>query len=291
LRSSKFRAGLTMKSSSAFLTTFARTRPLLSFFALTYIFVIVAFVPQALYEFGLLRLNKFSWYSIGALFSPAVAASIVQWLAEHNFRVCRIYDSLRRLIAWIFLGPALILFSTAILPAILANKDPLHSLNWRAFLSLSSYQCKYSGGLAGLLLAPIIEEPGWRGFALPRLQTQMSPGWASVVLGFLWAGWHLPNVLIQGLTIEEVAKYTAIVTAFSVLMTLGFNASRFSILVALVMHAAVNLRGCVIEALTSHATPRDHGSIVWTLSPFLVPVALIFLTRGRLGLTRPEVSR
>ena len=279
-----------MKSSSGFLTTFARERPLLAFFALTYIFVIVAFIPQALYEFGLLRLNKFSWYAIGALFSPAVAALIVQWLAEHNFKVCRIYDSCRSLVAWMILGPALVLFSTAILPAILANKDPLHSLNWRAFLSLSSYQCKYSGGLAGLLLAPIIEEPGWRGFALPRLQTQMSPGWATVLLGFLWAGWHLPSFLIQGLTIEGIANYMAIAVALSVLMTFGFNSSRFAILVALVMHAAVNLRGCVIQALTSHATPRDHGSIIWTLSPFLVPLALTLLTRGRLGLPRLEVS-
>jgi len=275
-----------MKSSSGFLTTLARARPLLAFFALTYIFVIVALIPQALYEFGLLRLNKFSWYAIGALFSPAVAALIVQWLAEHNFKVCRIYDSCGSLVAWMILGPALILFSTAILPAILANKDPLHALNWRALLSLGSYQCNYSGGLAGLLLAPIIEEPGWRGFALPRLQTQMSPGWASVLLGFLWAGWHLPNFLIQGLTIEGIANYMAIVIALSVLMTFGFNSSRFAILVALVMHAAVNLRGCVIQALTSHATPRDHGSIIWALSPFLVPVTLTLLTRGRLGLPR-----
>ncbi|MFY9731367.1 MAG: hypothetical protein WB723_04665 [Candidatus Acidiferrales bacterium] len=115
-----------MKSSSGFLATFVRAKPLLAFFALTYIFVIVAFIPQALYEFGLLRLNKFSWYAIGALFSPAVAALIVQWLAEHNFKVCRIYDSCRDLVAWMILGPALILFSTAILPALLANKDPLH---------------------------------------------------------------------------------------------------------------------------------------------------------------------
>jgi CAAX protease family protein len=280
-----------MKSSSGFLTTFARTRPLLAFFALTYIFVIVAFVPQALYGFGLLRLNKFSWYTIGALFSPAVAALIVQWLAERNLKVCRINSSWKGLASGMILGPALILVSTVILPAILANNQPLHSLNWRALLSLGPYQCKHSGGLAGLLLAPIIEEPGWRGFALPRLQAQMSPGWASVVLGILWSGWHLPNVLIQGLTIEEFVKYTAIVIALSVLMTFGFNTSRFSILVALAMHAAVNLRGCVIGALTSHATPRDHSSIIWTLSPFLVPVALTLLTRGRLGLPRLEVGR
>jgi membrane protease YdiL (CAAX protease family) len=40
---------------------------------------------------------------------------------------------------------------------------------------------------------PLGEEPGWRGFALPRLRAAWHPVAASVVLGLIWAGWHLPS--------------------------------------------------------------------------------------------------
>lgn len=40
---------------------------------------------------------------------------------------------------------------------------------------------------------PLLEEMGWRGFALPLLLTRMSPLVASIVLGCLWAAWHLPR--------------------------------------------------------------------------------------------------
>ena len=267
------------------MTTLAKTRPLLTFFALTYIFLVVAFIIQVLYAFGLVRLSAFSWYAIEVVFSPAAAALTVQWLTERNFKICQIYSSWKALASGIVLGPALILFSAVIVPAVLATKEPLQSLNWKAFLSASSYHCQYSGGFIQLLLAPIVEEPGWRGYALPRFQTRMSPGRASVLLGLLWAGWHIPSLFLGGSTLSGFLRYSSIVVALSVLMTLGFNLSKFSILVAFAMHAVNNMRGCVIEALASHATQRVNGSMIWTLSTFLVPVALILLTRGRLGLS------
>lgn len=53
-------------------------------------------------------------------------------------------------------------------------------LNWSAFVSLTAYN--YSTLLGG----PLFEEPGWRGFALPRLQVHLEPLPAALTLGIIW---------------------------------------------------------------------------------------------------------
>lgn len=49
--------------------------------------------------------------------------------------------------------------------------------------------------LMEILTSGLAEEPGWRGFALPRLQQQYGPLLGSVLLGILWQCWHLPLYL------------------------------------------------------------------------------------------------
>jgi len=55
------------------------------------------------------------------------------------------------------------------------------------------------GALAIMAITQILtsgmEEPGWRGFALPLLQRSHSAENASWYLGLIWAGWHLPYML------------------------------------------------------------------------------------------------
>jgi membrane protease YdiL (CAAX protease family) len=39
---------------------------------------------------------------------------------------------------------------------------------------------------------PLLEEGGWRGFALPQMQRLHGPLVGTVILGELWISWHLP---------------------------------------------------------------------------------------------------
>ncbi|NLN86173.1 MAG: CPBP family intramembrane metalloprotease [Syntrophomonadaceae bacterium] len=43
---------------------------------------------------------------------------------------------------------------------------------------------------------PVLEEFGWRGYALPKLQAKYSPLKSSLILGFMWAVWHCPQFLV-----------------------------------------------------------------------------------------------
>ncbi|HYP46602.1 MAG TPA: CPBP family intramembrane glutamic endopeptidase, partial [Propionibacteriaceae bacterium] len=59
------------------------------------------------------------------------------------------------------------------------------------------------GGALPLLLSQLVlhlltEEAGWRGFALPRLRVLLGPVTASLVLGLVWAAWHIPMFFVSG---------------------------------------------------------------------------------------------
>ena len=86
------------------------------------------------------------------------------------------------------------------------------------------------------------EEIGWRGFALPRLAGRLGLRRASVVLGVIWALWHLPLFYARGADTyhQSFPLYAAAVTAISVAMAWLLAKTRGSLLLVMLMHAAVN---------------------------------------------------
>src|SRR5688500_5867044 len=91
-----------------------------------------------------------------------------------------------------------------------------------------------------LLLIPGLggtwEEPGWRGYALPRLQVGLSALLASLILGVLWAFWHLPLMVVGEVPWSDIV----FIIAWTVVLTWLFNNSRGSVLLAMLMHAMIN---------------------------------------------------
>jgi uncharacterized protein len=66
------------------------------------------------------------------------------------------------------------------------------------------------GQLVGLVVAgPLSEEPGWRGYALPRLRQHMPPARAALVLGPIWGLWHLPLFFVTGTYQREQGVLTS----------------------------------------------------------------------------------
>jgi membrane protease YdiL (CAAX protease family) len=91
-----------------------------------------------------------------------------------------------------------------------------------------------SGGLS--------EEFGWRGYALPRFQARWNALVSSIVLGVIWAVWHLPLWFLAGSSQQGSSfwVFLANMVLTSVLYTWLFNNAKGSILVAVVFHAISN---------------------------------------------------
>ncbi len=122
-----------------------------------------------------------------------------------------------------------------------------------------------------LVGGPLGEEFGWRGFALPALQARW--GWrvASVLLGLLWAVWHLPLFYSVG-TVQShlpMGWYALSAIASSVLFAWLFNRSQGSIVPVLVLHTAVNAWSLIIPVMV-----LPDGS---NLRPFQIVVGILVL--------------
>jgi membrane protease YdiL (CAAX protease family) len=138
----------------------------------------------------------------------------------------------------------------------------------------------YLGYGTGLFL--LTEEAGWRGVLLPRLQHRMHPWQAALLLGIVWAAWHLPLLAVpdaadQGL---PVLPFLVLVVATSVLICGLVNAANGSVVVAAVFHASFDAGYSYLGVVGS-----EHA-MIWAATGITVVAAavLVVRTRGQLFL-------
>ena len=93
-----------------------------------------------------------------------------------------------------------------------------------------------------LLFIGLGEEPGWRGFALPHLQTKHSPLIASLILAPVWALWHLP-LIGNEFPWPIVLPFVLSVFGATLMLTWLFNRTKGSVLLPMLFHATVNTVG------------------------------------------------
>lgn len=259
----------------------ARRQPLLVFFFLAYLLGWIGFLPLVLTNIGvgLIRANVPIKFIVIGVSSPTIAALCTQWLMDGSFRICRLYSTWQRLLLGAVMGLALIMIAFVILPGLVLVKVSARMLHWSALWTPAVYGVNWSTFLGG----PVNEEPGWRGFALPRLQERFGPLVGSILLGTLWAGWHLPLFFLHGWVNVPVWAFTFTLIAASVLFTWGTNLSGFSILVPMLMHTAFNVSSPVLGSLCQGVLTRQPDLPYFLFAGGTAAVAAILLTRGRLG--------
>lgn len=135
--------------------------------------------------------------------------------------------------------------------------------------------------VASLLLGPLGEEGGWRGFALPRLQRRFGALIGTVILGLIWIAWHLPVWLLPDSPMAEdpFLLWALYCLAMTVVMTVAYNCSGGSILVAMVAHGSANFATSFVMGLGLLSVARFFA---------LVPLLLLLLAVILIGVFGPS---
>ncbi len=267
-----------------------RRYPLSSFF-------ILAFVLTWFWELAIVFPLHIQYPWDGLLMTvtgPTLAAFIMAAITEGRTGVVTL---LRRYVRW-RVGLVWYLFALLTPPLLAFVGLLLFAGGLPAFhVPSASFLLAYLMTYLSLIIAggPFGEEPGWRGFALPRLQQRSGPLWGTLILAAFWALWHLPLYLFRpgyngntgGLYgfLYSFLGFAVVVVAFALVFTWVFNNTRGSLLLTILLHASVNTASMLVTLFPSFP---ETNLIPQVLLPiWLVAAVLIVLfTRGQLGYQR-----
>ncbi len=261
-------AGSSVTTPTHGFRAFVRRHELVIFFALSYL------IAWSTLPFG-------SFLA----FAPIVSAIVVVLIAEGLPGLARLG---RRLIKW---RVNWIWYAAAIGLPLLVHAVAI-GLNMAAGAtapSLTQFQPWYAVLLLfGLRMVnftdgPLGEEPAWRGFAQPRLQSRWSPLASTALLAVLITGWHLPLVFMPqfDLGLPDIASTMAVTFWYAWL----FNRTGGSVLLPLIAHVT---EGCInTQSLWPAGADADRLAWTWLLAWTLLAVALLIFDR-KAWRTAPE---
>jgi uncharacterized protein len=280
--------------------------PLTSYFVLAFIGAWVVFLVHNLSADAW---GVFSYASpfdilvyIGAatFLGPMLAAVIVTGAAQgkggvvHFLRRFLIWRVGIRWYVWAIIGvPAIATIGTLLVPGMLASFTPINPVpSFFGYALFFIWPALIVGG-------PLGEEPGWRGFALPRLEDRFGPVAGTIVLGVVWGVWHA-TIWTSGQwtvpTWQNMVMFTVWITAVSVIYTWIYNHTQGSILIAILVHASMDAFPNAILFPMFPALGEMTGAGI--LTAYLAntigyggaALVIIVATKGRLGLPPRQVA-
>ena len=127
-----------------------------------------------------------------------------------------------------------------------------------------------------LLIATLGEEIGWRGVALPGLQSRNSAFKSSLILGLVWATWHIPFWLLLDTFDQFGVRYLLLnflfVLPLTFYITWFFNHGKHSILLAVMLHLTFNIVNTVLLPVTINVGAfLIFGILEWIVTFFILP--------------------
>jgi len=273
--------------------------PLVFYFVFAFGFSWLMFLPGLLMYYGVLSLSPYvvRCLAIAGLLGPILSGFIMTAVTEGRPGISCL---LRRIVRWrvglqwylfALIGlPAVMALATIIRPGALESLDvsgqPFRVAYLQAFISMA------------VIGGPLFEEPGWTGFAQFRLQRLYGSLVGGLILGGLWALWHLPGFLIPSQDLSDIpprgtvldfAVFAFALVGLRLIIIWVVNNTRDSVLMAILVHASWNTF-YAMSLIRLFPAPAVLGSYLnLTIAASALAFVIIAVTRGRIGY-QPETD-
>ncbi len=237
-----------------------RRRPLTSFFVLAFAISWAVWLGMALA--GATVTQGSAWPThVPGLFGPAIAAFVVAAVIGTSREL--LGCTFRWRVSWTWYAVALSPLAFYALAAPFAGGVDLGALG--RFSGLPAVAAPVM--LAMLLVTAFAEEIGWRGFALPKLVEKHGLLVAAIILGVIWAAWHLPLFLVianyRDLGVAVLPMFFLSLVGGSIFLAWLYRASGGSVLICALWHATYDLVSGTAAAHGAVAAVVTTAVMVW----------------------------
>ena len=269
-------------------------RSVAAFYLLAFAVSWAIVIPQAAASRGLINVQVPGAVGFLSPLAPMLAAMLMSWREGGSAGLKRL---LRSLLAWrvapgwyalVLLGFPLLALVAVVLSFVVTGHRPdlsasyIHNVFPQLPRNLSPWLL-VPPFLVFSIVTTIPEETGWRGFALPRLQRSWGPLLASLVVGFLWGLWHLPDFFYLQAVQSGISFpiFLAGTVSTSMLFTWIFNSTGGSLLMVSILHSSFNASD-VFLPLLPQITETTLQLVLYLA--LITAVAVILIVFGRVQL-------
>lgn len=224
-----------------------------------------------------------TWWSVplGAFLAagPLLAALIVIAAVDGRPGLRQLKSSmLRWRVGWRWYTAALLIPFAVVLAAGALNVAFGAPSSVLSDLQLSSLAFMFGLRLVVPVFAPVGEEPGWRGYALPRLQAHNSPLAATLILAMVVTAWHVPLIFLAEESLPPVLLVATVAVTF--FYTWLYNHTGASVFMTIVAHAAEGtISGQLIGDDGFIGSHETRFAVLYTCGWCIVAVALLVFDR------------
>lgn len=132
-------------------------------------------------------------------------------------------------------------------------------------------------GMAPILLPmfffmALVEEVGWTGYAYDPMEERWNAFRASLILGIIWAAWHIPiYVFVGGQTLLWTAGQVLVMIGLRILLGWIYNNTGKSLFAAILFHAVYNVPVTVLPIFENPLGP--------VITAVLVIITVVIITK------------